>query len=72
LWEEAAIKGHIYAHIELAKYYEHKLRDIKTSIKWARSAREEVEHADLPAYIRKHWLSELDHRLTRLERKAGL
>ncbi|NOH00922.1 MAG: tetratricopeptide repeat protein [Chloroflexi bacterium] len=39
LWEEAAGKGHIYAHIELAKYYEHKLRDVKASIRWARSAR---------------------------------
>ena len=39
LWEQAAGKGHIYAHIELAKYYEHKLRDIKSSIKWAKSAR---------------------------------
>lgn len=72
LWEQAADKGHIYAHIEIAKYYEHKLRDIKSSIKWAKSARKEVELADLPAYMRKHWLNEIDHRLTRLERKAGL
>ncbi len=72
LWEEAAQKGHIYAHIELAKYYEHKMRDVKTAIQWAQSARMEVEHADLPAYIRKHWLTEIDHRLARLERKAGV
>jgi anti-anti-sigma factor len=71
LWEQAAEKGHIYAHIELAKYYEHKKRDPKTSLQWARSARKEVEHADLPPYIRKHWLDEIDHRLARLERKAG-
>jgi uncharacterized protein YprB with RNaseH-like and TPR domain len=72
LWEEAAKKGHIYAHIEMAKYYEHKMRDIQTSLQWARSARNEVERANLPAYIRKHWLTEIDHRLKRLERKAGL
>jgi tetratricopeptide (TPR) repeat protein len=72
LWEQAAEKGHIYAHIELAKYYEHKKRDAQTSLQWARSAREEAERADLPAYIRKHWLDEIDHRLARLERKAGL
>ena len=72
LWEQAAERGHIYAHIELAKHYEHKMRDAKTSIKWAKSARKEVEQADLPAYIRKHWLAEIDHRLERLERKAGL
>ena len=72
VWEEAAGRGHIYAHIELAKHYEHKMRDAKTSITWAKSARVEVEKADLPAYIRKHWLGEIDHRLARLERKAGL
>lgn len=72
LWEQAAQRGHIYAHIELAKYYEHKMRDAETSLKWARSARAEVERADLPPYIRKHWLGEIDHRLQRLERKAGL
>jgi hypothetical protein len=72
LWEQAAEKGHIYAHIELAKYYEHKLRDVPSSIRWARAARREVEKTDLPAYVRKHWLAEIDHRLARLERKAGL
>ena len=72
LWEQAAEKGHIYAHIELAKYYEHQKRDAKTAIEWAKSARKEAERADLPAYIRKHWLDEIDHRLARLERKAGL
>lgn len=72
LWEDAAARGHIYAHIELAKYYEHKLRDAKASIEWAQSARRLVEKADLPAYIRKHWLEEIDHRLSRLGRKAGL
>ncbi|MFN8412934.1 MAG: ribonuclease H-like domain-containing protein [Anaerolineales bacterium] len=72
LWEDAAARGHIYAHIELAKYYEHKLRDVKTSIQWARSARKLVEDSTMPAYERKHWLDEIDHRLTRLERKAGL
>jgi hypothetical protein len=72
LWEDAAARGHIYTHIELAKYYEHKLRDAKASIEWARAARHLVEQADLPAYIRKHWLEEIDHRLSRLGRKAGL
>lgn len=71
-WEDAAKKNHVYAHIELAKYYEHKMRDAKTSLQWANSAKREIEKADLPMYIRKHWLSEIEHRLARLERKAGL
>jgi uncharacterized protein YprB with RNaseH-like and TPR domain len=72
LWEQAAEKGHIYAHIELAKYHEHKKRDPQTSLQWAMSARDEAIRADLPPYIRKHWLDEIDHRLERLKRKAGL
>jgi len=72
LWEAAAANGHIYAHIEIAKYYEHKCRDVKTALKWTRSALEHIEHADLPAYMRKHWLDEINHRLTRLERKDGI
>ncbi|HUE99239.1 MAG TPA: ribonuclease H-like domain-containing protein [Anaerolineales bacterium] len=69
LWEDAAANGHIYAHIEIAKYYEHKCHDVKTALKWTRSALDHVEHADLPAYMRKHWLDEINHRLVRLERK---
>jgi hypothetical protein len=72
LWKESARKGHIYAHIELAKYYEHKERNIKSALKWARSAHKEIERAEVPAYIRKHWLAEINHRLERLEHKAGL
>jgi uncharacterized protein YprB with RNaseH-like and TPR domain len=72
LWESAAANGHIYAHIEMAKYYEHKCRDVKTALQWTRSALEHVDHADLPAYMRKHWLHEIQHRLTRLERKDSI
>ncbi|HSL31608.1 MAG TPA: ribonuclease H-like domain-containing protein [Anaerolineales bacterium] len=72
LWEAAAANGHIYAHIEMAKYYEHKRRDVKTALKWTRSALEHVQEAGLPAYIRKHWLGEIAHRLERLERKDSI
>ncbi len=72
LWETAAANGHIYAHIEMAKYYEHKCRDVKTALKWTRSALEHVERADLPVYMRKHWQEEIAHRLARLERKDSI
>ncbi|RPJ19167.1 MAG: hypothetical protein EHM33_30700, partial [Chloroflexi bacterium] len=72
LWEAAAANGHIYAHIEMAKYYEHKCRDVKTALKWTRSALEHVKHADLPVYMQKHWLEEIAHRLARLERKDSI
>jgi len=72
LWEEAAEQGHVYAHIELAKHYEHKQRDIESAIKWTKSAREHIEQMDLPAYMRRHWRDEIEHRLARLERKLNL
>jgi tetratricopeptide (TPR) repeat protein len=72
LWESAAANGHIYAHIEIAKYYEHKCRDVKSALTWTRSALEHVEHSDLPVYMRKHWLEEITHRLARLQRKDSI
>jgi len=72
LWESAAERGHLYAFIELAKYYEHKQRDAKSALKWAKSALQHVEQIDQPAYIRKFWTTELEHRMERLNRKAGI
>jgi len=70
LWEKAASEGHVYAHVELAKYYEHKMRDVKSALKWTKSALKQVEKSDLPVYIRKHWQEELKHRRERLETKS--
>jgi uncharacterized protein len=69
LWEEAAGNGHIYAFVELAKYYEHKQRDPKTALKWTKSAQKQIEKSDLPVYVQKHWINELTHRRQRLETK---
>lgn len=71
LWEKAASEGHVYAFVELAKYYEHKKRDVKSAVKWTKSALKQVERADLPVYIRKHWKDELTHRMERLEKKSA-
>ena len=68
-WEQAAAQGHIYAQIELAKHYEHRKKDYLEAQTWAAKALEHISSADLPAYIRAHWQSELDHRLKRLEGK---
>jgi uncharacterized protein YprB with RNaseH-like and TPR domain len=71
LWEQAAALGHIYAHVELAKHFEHRQRDPATAMQWALRARELAQKDDsLPAYIRKHWLEEVNHRLERLEKKS--
>jgi uncharacterized protein YprB with RNaseH-like and TPR domain len=55
LWEQAAAQGHIYAHVELAKHYEHRVRNMAEAMKWAKSALELTRTSDLPAYIKKHW-----------------
>lgn len=70
LWEEAAANGHIYAHIEMAKYYEHKCRDAKTALRWTLSALEHVKNTDMAVYMRKYWMHDLTHRLARLEKKV--
>jgi uncharacterized protein YprB with RNaseH-like and TPR domain len=72
LWQSAAEQGHIYAHVELAKYYEHRQRDIKSALEWTKAARKHIDTMDAPAYVRAHWRDEIDHRLERLERKAGI
>ena len=72
LWEESADRGHLYAFIEMAKYYEHKQRDIKLAAKWTKSALKRVEKLDMPDYMRKHWTDEIEHRIGRLNRKAGI
>jgi uncharacterized protein len=69
LWENAAESGHVYAHIELAKYHEHQRRDYVTAIQWTRSAVELVGTLDIPRYEFNHWMEELTHRLERLEGK---
>ena len=69
LWEEAAAQGHIYAHVELAKHYEHRVRDRDEALRWTESALELVKTADLPKYAQKHWKDELAHRRERLKQK---
>jgi uncharacterized protein YprB with RNaseH-like and TPR domain len=69
LWESAAGQGHVYAHVELAKYYEHKSRDYAEALKWTHSAMELVSTLDIPRYMYKHWMEELSHRLERLDGK---
>ncbi len=68
-WEQAAEQGHVYAHVELAKHFEHRKRDYVEAQKWADAALVQVESGDLPAYVREHWRAELEHRLKRLTEK---
>jgi hypothetical protein len=70
LWEQAAAEGHVYAYVELAKYYEHRKHDPKAALTWTKAALKEVKRAEMPAYVRKHWEQELRKRRERLEAKG--
>jgi hypothetical protein len=80
LWIQAADKKHIEAHVELAKYYEHRAKEYRQAIFWTQSAIENInslqDMGDYPRGIipsnRVKWLSDLQHRLKRLERKHSL
>ena len=72
LWERAAAKGHVYAHVELAKYYEHTRRDYVEALRWTASAAELVSSLDVPRYVYNHWMEELTRRRDRLLALAGL
>jgi uncharacterized protein YprB with RNaseH-like and TPR domain len=71
-WEQAAAEGHIYAHIELAKHYEHRLKDYNMALHHTSQAMQLAEAPSLPGYIRQHWLGELGHRKSRLESRLGI
>jgi tetratricopeptide (TPR) repeat protein len=71
LWKQAAHRQHLYAYVELAKYYEHNQRDYNEAIHWTQSALELVGAPGLARFERLQWQPDLDHRLARLYKKAG-
>lgn len=69
LWHDAAEQGHVYAHVELAKFYEHQRRDLEQAAHWTRRALQLISEPHCPRSLRLKWKGELKHRLARLERK---
>lgn len=72
LWRLAANEHDLQAFIELAKHYEHHVRDLDQAIVWARSAINLVQVSDYTSFERQQLLQDLEHRLARLERKNSL
>ena len=80
VWEQAARYTHIEAHIELAKTYEHHLKDYTLAIYWTETAISLIESSSTingqspyrNAYQKRQWLLELQHRLERLQHKELL
>ena len=70
LWLKAAGHRKVYAHVELAKYHEHKRRDFRRAKQWTLAAIDLVNQGGLPPYSRDRWLWDLRRRLGRIRRKA--
>jgi uncharacterized protein YprB with RNaseH-like and TPR domain len=70
LWQEAAARGLFYAHVELAKYFEHHHRDYSAAMKWTQAAEQLVSSLEIPRYQYRQRLEELDHRKSRLREKS--
>lgn len=71
LWWQAAAEREVYAHIELAKYYEHKERNFAEAIRWTQAALAIIGQPGYPRYERLRWQAELEHRYARLQRKSS-
>lgn len=67
-WELAARNREIYAHIELAKIFEHRNKDYKTALCWTQIALEIIS-GEQSVINQIQWLEALQHRKNRLERK---
>lgn len=71
LWRQAARGNQVYAHVELAKFYEHTARDYGQAAEWTEAAIALVKSPAFPRRARQQWLADLEHRLARLHRKLG-
>jgi len=71
LWFQAAAERQLYAHEELAKYYEHQAIDIREAKRWTEAALALLAQPDTPRYERVQWEEPLQYRLERLERKLA-
>jgi hypothetical protein len=71
LWRRAARHGDLYAHVELAKLYEHRLRDFHEAMRWTQAAISSIQTMALPRATCKRRLAELEHRLNRLQRRMA-
>jgi uncharacterized protein YprB with RNaseH-like and TPR domain len=70
LWWQAAADRHIYAHEELAKYYEHTEKNIQEALRWTEAALAVLSMPSTPFTEKLQWQGPLEHRLVRLQRKA--
>jgi hypothetical protein len=71
LWWQAAADRHIYAHVELAKHYEHQENNFAEALRWTEAALAILNASGVPRYEKLQWEGELQHRKKRLEDKLA-
>ncbi len=71
LWEIAAENGALYAYEELAKYYEHRDKNLHLAQAWTTKGIAILEKGHLPAYEYHRWRESLLYRLDRLDRRLA-
>lgn len=71
LWEINGNNGDVEACIELAKYYEHTLRDVPNAFVWTHLAEVNLERSTIVRYKKKAIQSELKVRKLRLEKRMS-
>lgn len=69
LWMQAAADRQLYAHEELAKYFEHNTKDLHKAKRWTEAALVILQRA--PIYEKAIWEYDLLYRLKRLEKKLA-
>lgn len=71
LWKQAAFHWSLEAHLELAKAFEHRLRDPRAALEWTQAAIQLVNHSDAIPFEKRTRLADLEYRLARLEHKVS-
>lgn len=71
VWEEAANEGYVYAHVEIAKYYEHRSGDLHLALQYTQHALVLLSKPNQPRGEQDYWQPRLTHRQARLERKLA-
>lgn len=71
LWRKAADYSQVDACIEIAKYYEHRQRDIEEALHWSTAALDCLERSQLSPALYRFFASDLQRRLERLKRKKN-
>lgn len=69
LWQKAAEYQEWVACLELAKHFEHRMRDYQGALQWTTLSRQWLESSLLPKYLMNNHLSEIQKRQERLTQK---